>query len=111
YPIWGVGLGVDNTIVALSGYGLSNNVGIHNMYITLLIQTGIVGAVVFLIIIFSHTVKAIRYIRFTNTMFLPALMLMAALINGIGEEVYAERFIWMAIGMIYVLANKFMFID
>lgn len=111
YPIWGVGLGVDNTIVALSGYGLSNNVGIHNMYITLLIQTGIVGAVVFLFIIFSHTVKAIRYIRFTNTMFLPALMLMAALINGIGEEVYAERFIWMAIGMIYVLANKFMFID
>lgn len=111
YPILGVGLGVDNTIVALSEYGLSNNVGIHNMYITLLIQTGVVGAVAFLFIIFSHTVKALRYIRFTNMMFLPTLMLLAALINGIGEEVYAERFIWMAIGMLYVLANKFVFIS
>ena len=111
YPIWGVGLGVENTIAALSGYGLPNNVGIHNMYITLLIQVGIVGAVVFLFIICKYTINALRYIRFTNTMFLPALMLVSAWINGIGEEVYAERFVWMAIGMVYVLQKEFMSVE
>ncbi len=44
-------------------------------------------------------------------MFLPALMLVSAWINGIGEEVYAERFIWMAIGMVYVLQKEFVSVE
>lgn len=106
YPIFGVGIGVENTVAALSPYGLPNNVGIHNMYITLLIQTGIVGTIIFLSVILKHTFYSLKNIKVNRNMFLPALMLVAALINGIGEEVYAERFIWVAIGMIYVLLKK-----
>lgn len=106
YPIFGVGIGVENTVAALSPYGLPNNVGIHNMYITLLIQTGIVGTIIFLFVILKHTFYSLKSIKVNSNMFLPALMLVAALINGIGEEVYAERFIWVAIGMIYVLLKK-----
>lgn len=106
YPIFGVGIGVENTVAALSSYGLPNNVGIHNMYITLLIQTGIVGASIFLFIILMYTFYSLKLIKVNKGMFLPALMLVSALINGIGEEVYAERFIWVAIGMFFVLMKK-----
>lgn len=104
HPIFGIGFGGNNVLNALYGI-VSKNVGIHNMYISLLVQVGIVGAAGFLGVFFCHFYKIVKSIKLDIRMILPAMMLLAGFINGFGEEVFNERFMWMALGLYYLIHN------
>jgi O-antigen ligase len=102
YHVWfGVGLGGENTIQAMAPY-VSSALGVHNMYITILMQTGIIGCVIFYCFWIKCLRTGVSYRRLDHFIDVPMLMCLSLFVNGIGEEVFDERFLWFAAGLIYL---------
>lgn len=98
YPLFGVGFGGQNVIHVLS---LNGNIhsGAHNILFAMLAEMGFVGTTI-LIVGLIWLVKKLNDIRKYNiNAILPLLMLMALLINGIGENIYDSRIMWLVIGL------------
>lgn len=98
----GVGLGGENTIQAMAPY-VSNALGVHNMYISILMQTGVVGSVLFFLF-WSKCFKDMYLYRKIDQFINSAMIMSVALfVNGIGEEVFNERFLWFVAGLVYMV--------
>ena len=97
----GVGLGGGNTVLAMEPY-VSHALGVHNLYITLLAQVGIVGCFPFYAFWARCISKGIKASRNDFFFKIPLFLILSAFINGFGEEIYQERFLWFSAGLIFL---------
>lgn len=102
HMLFGVGLGGENTIQAMAPY-VANALGVHNMYISILMQTGIVGSAVFYFFWSKCFRDMYLYRKLDQFIYTPMLMGVSLFVNGIGEEVYGERFLWFVAGLVYLI--------
>ena len=90
-PILGKGWG---------GYTIQSNRAIHNTFLTLWCDTGILGLIVFLYPIIHVFVKSIK-----NKALLPSLILLAGIFPAITVDSINKRFFWNSIIISYLLIN------
>ena len=99
HPI--LGLGFDGSSIAdeLKFYGGTG--GTHNMVLDIMAQTGIVGLILFVSIITSVLVSLFKCFNYNKNRLslICILMIFAALVNGISENIYSSRFLWLVFGM------------
>lgn len=97
YPIFGTGLG--GTITLKSKYRFDNLA--HNIVIDPLSQLGIFGCLLFLLFLLPYISIVIKMIRYKKQLlFILALTpIVAAVVNGIGEIVFFEKFFWNDLGL------------
>lgn len=98
----GIGLGGGNTVYAMSAY-TTRALGVHNLYITVLAQIGFIGSLFFYIFWLKCLTLAIKYMRKVRYLEVPFFMILAAFVNGIGEEVFSERFLWFGAGLAFMI--------
>ena len=98
----GIGLGGGNTVYAMSAY-TTRALGVHNLYITVLAQIGFIGSLFFYIFWLKCLTLAIKYMRQVRYLEVPFFMILAAFVNGIGEEVFSERFLWFGAGLAFMI--------
>lgn len=100
-PFFGFGFGGEN------GYALAKQNGFrhppHNFVIDIFIQTGLIGLMLFFSYFYLIAKKLKKSFRSPYTI-LPAMLLLTALLNGIGETIYLEKFFWngIALGWLYL---------
>ena len=108
YPLFGVGLGGANFVAAASQYGMSHPC--HNIFFDSLCQLGLVGFVLFFIIVFTVFMDTFKNVKSAgNNNLLSCLgisLMLAGIMNGIGETVYIEKLFWNAI-TVSVIGNSF----
>jgi O-antigen ligase len=100
-PLFGYGLGGENSYALAGQYGLTH--AAHNFVIDMFIQTGLVGLFLFFYYFFflAGQLKRIMYNPYS---YIPIMILLTALFNGIGETVYLEKLFWngIALGFLYI---------
>lgn len=99
---FGVGLGGENTIVALQPYGYGLKPA-HNILIDVLTQIGIIGLMLYSYLFVKVLKNMLRIRKANDVILLPICIILAGLINGIGETVFFEKFLWngFALGAMY----------
>jgi len=100
---FGYGLGGENSYALAYRNGLSH--AAHNFLIDMLIQTGIVGVILF----FSFFIllgKKLKNLLKISVIILPVIILLTALFNGIGEVVYLEKLFWNGIALALLYTNN-----
>jgi len=104
--LFGVGIGGENVIIAISPY-LTLPKPAHNFIIDMLVQVGIVGVFIFMLFYVKNVIKIFRNIKYNPYLSIPVMMILAAIFNGIGETIYLERFFWnsLALGILIVSAT------
>ena len=105
YPLFGVGLGGGNFVAAATQYGMKHPC--HNIFFDSLCQLGLVGFMLFFVIVFRIFRKTYAYSKEDNNILslLGFSLLLAGIMNGIGETVYVEKLFWNAIS-ICVIGNS-----
>lgn len=105
--IWfGVGFGGKNVLYAVYPY-VPVARGTHNIVLTIIAQTGIVGAFIYFCFFFANTKAIIKaYMKFDYEI-IPLTMIFTAYINGIGEEIFSERFLWFAFGLGFIILRYY----
>ena len=92
----GVGFGLNNVLVAVTPY-VERAYHAHNLYIAVLAELGTIGF--FLIMGFIGKILT-SLIKSKNLLsIIPLLMLVIALINGVGEEMINHRSFWFIFGL------------
>lgn len=99
YFLFGVGIGGVNIMAA----GIPKPC--HNILIDPLSQIGVIGVVLYWMMIIPIIAKSIKLIQFNKTMSLPIALFFACLINGIGETIFYEKFFWNAITLCTLFCN------
>lgn len=105
-PIFGVGFGGENIVDILYAYG-ENHSGTHNMFLDILGQTGLFGFIYLFVGLFWKIKQSIK-LDITNGYSITPILLIACCIgNGIGENIWTERFTWVAISLlIYTISSQ-----
>lgn len=104
--LFGVGFGGANVMYAVAPYVIVPH-GTHNMLLTIIVQMGIVGFLIyFLFYIISTKVIFRGYMKY-DYLGIPLVMILTAYGNGIGEEIFNTRFLWFAIGLGFMLLKYF----
>lgn len=101
YLWFGVGFGGGNTICAMEPY-VPRALGVHNLYITVLAQIGVIGSLIFYAFWIQCFTQIKKYIKEIPYIQIPAFMILTAFVNGIGEEIFVERFLWFSAGLIFM---------
>lgn len=103
--LFGVGLGGDNIIKAIQPYGLTHPG--HNIIIDTLSQIGLIGFISYFSLIFIIVKKTIKNRTIDKNSYLPLVMIITALINGTGENMFPEKILWnsLSIGAFLVYNN------
>jgi O-antigen ligase len=102
-PLLGVGFGAENVFYLAEKNGLDN--AAHNFIIDMFLQIGIFGVIVY----FSYFIFIIKKIKtkLHNTMILlPIVLLLTALLNGVGETIFCEKPFWNAIALAWLYMNN-----
>lgn len=100
HPLLGVGLGGDNEYAISPG-------PCHNIFYDPLIQIGIIGIVLYWFYIFSILWIIPKLVRHKLEIVLPMSLLIACLVNGMGEVIFFEKFFWNAIALCGLYSNSF----
>ena len=96
--MFGLGLSCYSVPYTLYPY-LNTLTGAHNFVLSALAQTGIVGSVLYLGFFLYIEVRMIIAL-FKNKFFvIPIMLTMTAFINGMGEDVLIDGFLWITIGL------------
>lgn len=97
YPIFGIGIG--GTPVLMKEYHLNNLA--HNIIVDPLSQLGMFGFILFLLFMAPYIAIVIKMIKQKNDLFFVMVLapLIAAVVNGIGEIVFFEKFFWNDLGL------------
>ena len=75
----------------------------HNIFLSALAQTGIVGTVLYIGFFLYFEIRMIIAL-FKNKFFvIPIMLTMIAFINGMGEDYLISRFLWIAIGIGFMM--------
>lgn len=105
HPIFGVGFGEQNIVEILAAYG-DRHSGTHNLYLDILGTTGLFG----FIYLFSGLIYKIRESIKLDISYgysiTPLLLIVCFLGNGIGENIWTERFAWVAVAMLVWMVSK-----
>lgn len=99
YFLFGVGIGGANIMAA----GIAKPC--HNIIIDPLSQLGIVGFVLYWSMIIPILITSFRRIKMDKIILLPLALFVVALINGIGETVFYEKFFWNSISLCLVFSQ------
>lgn len=98
HPIFGVGFGSGNIELILNNNGIQHS-GTHNLILDMMAQMGIVPSIILLIAFLVLLLRMLLKIRCNAYLAAPFLMLVVAFFNGLGENVFTERFVWIDIGI------------
>lgn len=94
HPLFGAGFG--NAVSVLQAHATRGS-GAHNILIAVLSDLGLVGLLLLAVPLFCILIRLLR--RKTAAALLPLGLIVTALFNGIGENIYTERFFWLAVGL------------
>lgn len=94
HPLTGSGFGSAISILQANGDGHN---GAHNLLIGLLSDLGLIGLLLFGIPLVRLLSRLLR--RKDPAALLPLGMIVTALVTGVGENIYTERFLWYAAGL------------
>lgn len=104
--LWfGVGLGGENVFIAITPY-IPVPHGAHNLILTIITETGIVGSILYFSFFFKSTKTILKNRLKTDYLMIPLTMVLAAFVNGIGENIFTERYLWFGIGLGFMLLNN-----
>lgn len=95
---FGVGLGGENVYIAVSPYVPTAH-GTHNILLTIIAQVGIIGGVAYIAFFVKSTKNIIKNYMKIDYLVVPLAMILTAFVNGIGEDVFDERYLWFALGL------------
>jgi O-antigen ligase len=95
-PITGIGYGQFERI-------FGTDIGLHNTYLIYLVETGIVGLVLFASIVISPVIDSIKHYSKEPTAFIFAAYIAFLLIHGIFHGVDNYRTLWLSIGIVAAL--------
>ena len=104
--LFGSGIGGSNMKALGREYGLPNLS--HNIIIDPLSQMGVIGYIIYLFLLIPIISKCKTIIRYRNVSYLPLfafLALITAIINGLGETVFYEKFFWNDLGLCVLAFN------
>lgn len=102
--LFGVGFGGSNVMHAVSPYVIIPH-GTHNMLLTIIAQMGIVGLLIYLSFFIGITKTIISHFKQNKYIVVPLTMILTAYGNGIGEEIFSERFLWFGLGLAIIFVN------
>lgn len=102
-PIFGYGLGGENSYALANQNGLNH--AAHNFVIDMFIQTGLFGISLFFYYFFFVAKKLKKSLQ-NPYMYIPIMILLTALFNGIGETVYLEKLFWNGIALSFIYVNN-----
>lgn len=106
---FGVGFGGINIYNAISPYVTVAH-GAHNIVISILTSTGIVGLVIYFTFFIKSLYSFIKSLKKIKIIVIPLTMVLTALVNGMGEDIYNNRFLWFSIGLGFMfIYNKALF--
>ena len=99
YPLYGVGFSAQEIIRILRESGLKFS-GTHNLILDILFKMGPMGLTVFIILCAGVYMKGRKsLIQGNYCMLFPMLLLVGFIFNGVGENIFYERGLWLAIGI------------
>lgn len=101
HPLTGVGYG--NVPDVLHAHG-DDHSGAHNLVFAILSDLGLIGLLLLAVPLFRLLWRLLR--RKDPAALLPLGLLITTLVNGIGENIYTERFLWFAVGLALWLLNS-----
>ena len=101
HPLTGSGFGSAISVLQANGDGHN---GAHNLLIGLLSDLGLIGLLLFGIPLACLLCRLLR--RKDPAVLLPLGMIVTALVTGVGENIYTERFLWYAAGLALWLLNS-----
>ena len=104
---WLLGIGFDpgNMVNCTRNY-LNMSYGAHNIIIDILARSGVVGLILYLKCFIGSLVEFCKYYKYDDLQILSIGMIICTFANGIGENVVAGRFIWLSLGIGYILINR-----
>lgn len=102
-PFLGFGLGGLNSYELARRYGLSH--AAHNFLIDMFIQTGGIGLLLFFSYFF-YIARKLKKSLPNPYLYLPIMILLTALFNGIGETIYLEKLFWNGIALAFLYVNN-----
>lgn len=101
HPLTGTGFG--SAVSVLQANGDLHN-GAHNILIAILSDLGLIGLLLLGIPLVRLLCRLLR--RKNPAVLLPLGMIVTALVTGVGENIYTERFLWYAAGLALWLLNS-----
>jgi O-antigen ligase len=118
HPITGVGIGMYKTQILYYGQGLIpshylyKGIVAHNMYISLLAETGLIGVALFVILIIktlekywrAFNLKDPNIVRLVKVWFIAFVIMV---LGGITKTDEADKLIWLAMGVSVFFNNQF----
>jgi O-antigen ligase len=111
-PILGIGPGMFQYYEGFSGIYGQRALVAHNMYVTLLVENGIIGLFIFIFILFKSLFNYERTIRFSvNQEFVKELaitweaIMLVLLLNGLKGEFEPNKVLWLCIGLSMVVGT------
>ena len=104
HPLFGVGPSSDSEMDAVAKYG--GYFSSHNIIFSTLTQIGFFGFTPFVIICILVIRRLFRLIKTNPIYSIPLGLVLACIINGVGEVVYNSRMIWFAISFSLYLINS-----
>jgi hypothetical protein len=100
---FGFGFGAENVYFLAKQYGFSFSA--HNLLIDMFIQMGFSGLILFVTYFFILAKKLLKSIDNPN-IFVPIMILLTGLFNGLGETVFLEKFFWNGIALAWLYLNN-----
>lgn len=109
--LFGIGPSTIYETVAIRSYDSRLASSSHNIVIAMLTQFGVFGLIVHWIFYYKIISKlkeayiSCRLYKKENVVLVPLTLLIAALVNGIGENIFAERFFWVILSICIIFFN------
>jgi O-antigen ligase len=104
---WFFGIGFDpfnmyNAMQSINGIGH----GAHNILVEILSKAGVFGLIVYSALFIGYFKTIFRNFKGNQAQLFSLGIILASIINGIGEDVITGRFIWFGVGLGFLLMNK-----
>jgi len=102
-PLFGNGFGAENVIALSKENGFGKPA--HNFLVDLFLQTGFFGVTLF----FSYFIyigKKIKKYSSEPLILIPLLIILTALLNGVGETIFPEKLFWNGIALALLYMNN-----
>ena len=101
--LFGYGLGGENSYALAYQHGL--RYAAHNFVIDMFIQTGFIGILLFFSYFIFLGKKLKRSLNYPTIIF-PIMILITAIMNGIGETIYLEKLFWNGMALSWLFLNN-----
>jgi len=101
YLLLGVGIGGKSEIKALGNVPFIFQKPAHNLFLSLLVELGLVGLMAYTMFFITTLLKGLRSFK-KNSLIIPFLaMFVLSIFMGIGEPMFTRKIFWVSMGMIW----------